>query len=196
MPNMRTVSQDERAKMARAYMRGGMAPYQAARNTGFCRVGLMQEAIRAMEGREAEEASPRAAQYKYGLGPATVEEAVAEKPVESAEDEAISLPEDTVAELCEDDEPETPQTVYPFLKPGEVKTAGVLMTLQTERLMIRLYEKNGRQLFQVTERRTGHYLELQQQVVRELKNALGLCLGAMNMQQREGVSPTKPDSLL
>lgn len=184
MPNMRTVSQDERAKMARAYMRGGMAPYQAARNTGFMRVGIMQEAIRAMEGREALMAATRDALTKYGPGPATVEEAVAEKPVESAEDEAISLPEDTVAELCEDDEPETPQTVYPFLKPGEVKTAGILLTLQTERLMIRLYEKNGRQLFQVTERRTGHYLEMPQQVVRELKNALGLCLGAMNMGTR------------
>ena len=72
-----------------------------------------------------------------------VAEAVAETPAESADDEDISLPEDTAAELCEDDEPETTQTVYPFLKPGEVKTAGILMTLQTERLMIRLYEKNG-----------------------------------------------------
>ena len=182
MTNMRTVSQDERAKMARAYMRGGMAPYQAARNTGFCRVTLMQEAIRAMEGREALVAASRDALTKYGPGQATVEEAVAEKPVERAADEDISLPEDIAEELCEDDEPETPQTVYPFLKPGEVKTAGILMTLLTERLMIRLYEKNGRQLFQVTERRTGHYLELPQQVVRELKTALGLCLGAMNMK--------------
>lgn len=178
MANMRTISQDERAKMARAYMRGGMAPYQAARNTGFMRVGIMQEAIRAMEGREAEEAGKGTSQTRFGPG---VEEAPTETPVEKPEE--ISLPEEA-AELCEDDEPETPQTVYPFLKPGEVKTAGVLMTLQTERLMIRLYEKNGRQLFQVTERRTGHYLELPQQVVRELKNALGLCLGAMNMQER------------
>lgn len=183
MPNMRTISQDERAKMARAYMRGGMAPYQAARNTGFCRVALMQEAIRAMEGREALVAASRDALTKYGPGAASMEENNAESPVESADDEDINLQED-VAELCEDDEPETPQTVYPFLKPGEVKTAGILMTLQTERLMIRLYEKNGRQLFQVTERRTGHYLELPQQVVRELKNALGLCLGAMNMGTR------------
>lgn len=182
MPNMRTISQDERAKLARAYMRGGMAPYQAARNTGFMRVGIMQEAIRAMEGREALVAASRDALTKYGPGAATVAEAVAETPAESADDEDISLPEDTAAELCEDDEPETTQTVYPFLKPGEVKTAGILMTLQTERLMIRLYEKNGRKLFQVTERRTGHYLELPQQVVRELKGALGLCLGAMNMQ--------------
>ena len=180
MPNMRTVSQDERAKMARAYMRGGMAPYQAARNTGFCRVGLMQEAIRAMEGREAEEAAHSEEQdedamiMQYG--------SKADNINTSPDDEDINLPEDTVAEMCEDDEPETPQPVYPFLKPGEVKTAGILMTLQTERLMIRLYEKNGRQLFQVTERRTGHYLELPQQVVRELKNALGLCLGAMNMK--------------
>lgn len=181
MQNMRTVSQDERAKMARAYMRGGMAPYQAARNTGFCRVGLMQEAIRAMEGRETLVAVSRDALTKYGPGAASMEENNAESPVESADDADINLQED-VAELCEDDEPETPQTVYPFLKPGEVKTAGILMTLQTERLMIRLYEKNGRQLFQVTERRTGHYLELPQQVVRELKTALGLCLGAMNMK--------------
>lgn len=181
MPNMRTVSQDERAKMARAYMRGGMAPYQAARNTGFCRVELMQEAIRAMEGREAEEAAHREEQDKnamimqYG--------SKADNTNTEPDDADINLQED-VAELCEDDEPETPQTVYPFLKPGEVKTAGILMTMQTERLMIRLYEKNGRQLFQVTERRTGHYLELPQQVVRELKNALGLCLGAMNMGTR------------
>lgn len=181
MPNMRTLSQDERAKMAREYMRGGMAPYQAARNTGFCRVGIMQEAIRAMEGREAEEAAHREEQdedamiMQYGTK--------ADNTNTESDDADISLPEDTAAELCEDDEPETPQTVYPFLKPGEVKTAGILMTLQTERLMIRLYEKNGRQLFQVTERRTGHYLELPQQVVRELKNALGLCLGAMNMQE-------------
>lgn len=178
MPNMRTVSQDERAKMARAYMRGGMAPYQAARNTGFCRVGLMQEAIRAMEGREAEEAGKGTSQTRFGPG---VEEAPAETPVEKPEE--ISLPEEA-AVICEEDEPENQKPIYPFLKPGEVKTAGILMTLQTERLMLRLYEKNGRQLFQVTERRTGHYLELPQQVVRELKNALGLCLGAMNMGTR------------
>ena len=182
MANMRTISQDERAKIARAYMRGGMAPYQAARNTGFMRVGIRQEAIRAMEGREAEEAARREAQdedamiMQYG--------SKADNINTSPDDEEISMPEDTVAELCEDEEQEKPQTVYPFLKPGEVKTVGVRMTLQTERLMIRLYEKNGRKLFQVTERRTGHYLELPQQVVRELKNALGLCLGAMSLQER------------
>lgn len=54
MANMKKVTEDDRAKLARAYIRGGMAPYQAARQTGFVRVGIMQEAIAAMEKREAE----------------------------------------------------------------------------------------------------------------------------------------------
>ncbi|MDY4139133.1 MAG: hypothetical protein SOY30_07330 [Eubacteriales bacterium] len=178
MANMRTISQDERAKLARAYMRGGMAPYQAARNTGFMRVGIMQEAIRAMEGREAEEAGKGASQTRFGP---VVEEAPAETPVEKPEE--ISLPEEAAA-ICEEDEPENQKPIYPFLKPGEVKKAELELTMQTERLLIRLYEKDGRRLFQVTDRRTGHYLQLPQQVMRELKGALGLCLGAMSMQER------------
>lgn len=52
MANMKSLTNDERAKLARAYMRGGMAPYRAAREVGFTRVGLMEEAIKAMEQRE------------------------------------------------------------------------------------------------------------------------------------------------
>ena len=187
MANMRTISQDERAKLARAYMRGGMAPYQAARNTGFMRVGIMQEAIRAMEGREAEEAGKGTSKTRFGPG---VEElmtafmtniSAAETPVEKPEE--ISLPEEAAA-ICEEDEPENQKPIYPFLKPGEVKKAELELTMQTERLLIRLYEKDGRRLFQVTDRRTGRYLQLPQQVMRELKGALGLCLGAMSMQER------------
>ena len=55
MANMRSLTNDERAKLARAYMRGGMAPYRAAREAGFTRVGLMEEAIKAMEQRETAE---------------------------------------------------------------------------------------------------------------------------------------------
>ena len=83
------------------YMRGGMAPYQAARNTGFCRVGIMQEAIRAMEGREAEKDEPMAEQTKYGPGTATKGDA-ADTAVESADDADISLKEEDVEDMCED----------------------------------------------------------------------------------------------
>lgn len=55
MANMKNLTQDDRAKLARAYMRGGTPPYQAARQTGFLRVGLMQEAIAALERKEAAE---------------------------------------------------------------------------------------------------------------------------------------------
>lgn len=177
MPNMRTISEDEKAKLARAYMRGGMAPYQAARNTGFMRVGIMQMAIKVMESREAEEAGKGASQTRFGPG---VEEDPAETPVEKPEE--ISLPEEA-AEIFEEDEMENQKPIYPFLKPGEVKKAELELTMQTERLMIRLYEKDGRRLFQVTDRRTGRYLQLPQHVLREMKNALGLCLSAMNMQE-------------
>ena len=43
----------DRAKLAKAYMAGGMAPYQAARKMGFKRVGDMEEAIRQLEAEEA-----------------------------------------------------------------------------------------------------------------------------------------------
>lgn len=46
----------DRAKLAKAYLAGGMAPYQAARKMGFKRVGDMEEAIRIMESEEANQA--------------------------------------------------------------------------------------------------------------------------------------------
>lgn len=184
MTNMRTVSQDDRAKMAREYMRGGMAPYQAARNTGFCRVGIMQEAIRAMEVRETEEAAPRAGQTKYGPDPATTEEAVEETPVGSAVDEDISMPEDDVSELCKDDRPEMPQPIYPFLKPGETRKKGLEMVLQTARIRVHLFEKDGNAMFQITEGERGHYVMLRADRLRELREMIDLCLDAMAIEDR------------
>lgn len=48
----------EQAKLARAYMKGGTPPYQAARKCGFMRVALMEEAIRDLEKQEKLESSP------------------------------------------------------------------------------------------------------------------------------------------
>jgi hypothetical protein len=48
----------EQAKLARAYMRGGTPPYQAARKCGFVRVALMEEAIHELETQEKFESSP------------------------------------------------------------------------------------------------------------------------------------------
>lgn len=184
MTNMRTVSQDDRAKMAREYMRGGMAPYQAARNTGFCRVGIMQEAIRAMEVRETEEAAPRAGQTKYEPDPATTEEAVEETPVGSADDEEISLPDATVAEMFEDDKQETPKPIYPFLKPGETRKKGLEMMLQTGRIRVQLFEKDGNAMFQIKDGESGHYVMLRADRLRELREMIDLCLDAMAIEDR------------
>ena len=163
MPNMRTVSQDDRAKMAREYMRGGMAPYQAARNTGFCRVGIMQDAIRAMEGREQEKDAPRAMQTKYGPGAAT---------------------EDDVADMCEDDKHETPKPIYPFLKPGDTRKKGLEMMLQTGRIRVQLFEKDGNAMFQITDGERGHYVMLRADRLRELREMIDLCLEAMAIEGR------------
>lgn len=66
----RQKDEDERARTARACLRGGMAPYMAARKKMFTRVALMQQAIEAMEKREklgaaasakAEATAPKAA---------------------------------------------------------------------------------------------------------------------------------------
>lgn len=92
MPNMRMNTMLERAELARAYMNGGSAPYQAARLTGFMRVSEMQEAIRALEREEAEKA---ALEKNTRFGPKKGAEA--EKPAE------------TKAEV-----------IYPFLPPGEM----------------------------------------------------------------------------
>ena len=43
------------AKLAKAYMAGGDAPYQAARKTGFMRVGIMEEAIKELEKEQGKE---------------------------------------------------------------------------------------------------------------------------------------------
>ena len=43
----------EEAKLAKAYLAGGMPPYQAARKCGFMRVAAMEEAIRELEAAEA-----------------------------------------------------------------------------------------------------------------------------------------------
>lgn len=40
------------AQLAKAYLAGGEAPYQAARKSGFMRVGIMQEAIKELENEE------------------------------------------------------------------------------------------------------------------------------------------------
>lgn len=48
----------EQAKLARAYMKGGFPPYQAARKCGFVRVSLMEEAIRELEAHEKLENPP------------------------------------------------------------------------------------------------------------------------------------------
>lgn len=42
----------EQAKLARAYVRGGLPPYQAARKCGFLRVSLMEEAISELDAYE------------------------------------------------------------------------------------------------------------------------------------------------
>lgn len=57
MPNMKKNTQMERAELARDYMNGGSAPYQAERQTCFMSVSEMQEAIRALEREEAEKAA-------------------------------------------------------------------------------------------------------------------------------------------
>ena len=93
MANMRKNTLMERAELARAYINGGSAPYQAARQTGFMRVTEMQEAIRALEHKEAEEKA-KAENDRFGQK-GTAPERI---PVE--------------------DEP--PKTIYPFLPPGQV----------------------------------------------------------------------------
>lgn len=92
MANMRRNTTMERAELARAYMNGGRAPYQAARLTGFMRVAEMQAAIKQLEHEEAEKA---ALEKNNRFGP--VKENAAEKPIEPAA-----------------------EVIYPFLPPGEI----------------------------------------------------------------------------
>lgn len=123
MANMRKNTLMERAELARAYINGGSAPYQAARQTGFMRVTEMQEAIRALEHKEAEEIErseisesksrdlPSVASTRHCAGewPST----------DKAKDENDRFgPKETEPERIPVDDP--PKTIYPFLPPGQV----------------------------------------------------------------------------
>lgn len=89
----------ERAKLAKACMAGGTAPYQAARKYGFMRVAIMEEAIRAMEKREkAELDGVKAEDGETAPGPAPAEGG---RELRAEQEEAKGKP------------------IYPFLKPGE-----------------------------------------------------------------------------
>lgn len=58
MPTFDKKNRLEQAKIARAYVRGGTPPYQAARKCGFLRVSMMEEAIDELEKQEMLEKKP------------------------------------------------------------------------------------------------------------------------------------------
>lgn len=99
MANMRKNTMMERAELARAYINGGSAPYQAARQTGFSRVAEMQEAIRQLECKEAEDAAVKQ-NNRFGPGKAAKED----KPQQPVEEAKPAEPDKEV--------------IYPFLPPG------------------------------------------------------------------------------
>ena len=165
MANFKKVDMDERARLARAYLRGNTPPYQAARHVGFRTVGEMQEAIRAMESREreAQEAAPMEASHACGkrFGP----DAEAEKPV-PAESEK--------------------QVVYPFLPPGTIAAdpkKRPLYALHTRDVTVRRLEgASGAACVQLTLMENRHSLDIPVGMLDKVSHMLAL---AIDMERSE-----------
>ncbi|MGN0777734.1 MAG: hypothetical protein ACI4MJ_01170 [Aristaeellaceae bacterium] len=167
MANMKTMGQDERAKLARAYMNGGMPPYQAARQMGFMRVAIMNEAIRAMEGREAE-----AEKEKHGE---TVEDIAKEIEMEATE----------VEQAGERSLEKAAEPVYPFLKPDE-KRSGIEFSVSNGRYWLHAIGENGKVVAINSESRKA-YLTVALEDAEGLAELLGMYVRVARMKE-EGAS--------
>lgn len=124
MANMQKNTLMERAELARAYINGGSAPYQAERQTCFMNVTEMQEAIRALERKGAEDKA-LAENHRFGPektkpekateDPATAQTTWSEENTETMVDVYVH-PEKTRTKKTGTDK----DVIYPFLPPGQV----------------------------------------------------------------------------
>lgn len=196
MPNMRQLDTDERAKLARAYMRGGTPPYQAARQTGFMRVGIMEEAIRAMEGREAAEAAKAQTQSseekeetwigytgKTG-GTERCEDAVPRFGPKEQEQATAGAPKSIQSDAPVEEQTDKPQVIYPFLKPGE-KKEDVSFRLQTKNFVVQATEVEGRKMAQIRVEDTGRYIMIPLDKMNELLYMMSWCGMAVERLKQE-----------
>lgn len=173
MANFKKVDVDERARLARAYLRGNTPPYQAARNVGFRTVGEMQEAIRAMETREREAQESQ---------------------------EAIAFPVEAPAAGCKRFGPEgtecvknepapaepVRQVVYPFLPPGTIAAdpkKRPLYALHTRDVTVkRLEGASGAACVQLTLTENRHSLDIPVGMLDKVSHMLAL---AIDMERSE-----------
>lgn len=201
MPNMRQLDTDERAKLARAYMRGGTPPYQAARQTGFMRVAIMEEAIRAMEDREHEETEKAKEQAQTGEEKTEVWVGYTGKtggtercdhaaprfgtfgPVKQAQTTA-EAPKSIQSDAPVEEQTDKPQVIYPFLKPGE-KKEDVSFRLQTKNFIVQATEVEGQKMAQIRVEDTGRYIMIPLDKMNELLYMMSWCGMAVERLKKE-----------